>query len=67
MMTMSYLHACRSVFAVQGFTTDCCLNSVVTIGFNPATYSVVEDTGSVNITVSVKNGTLASGVAICCP
>ena len=37
---------------------------MVTIGFNPATYSVDEDVGSVNATVSVLCGTLARGVSV---
>ena len=40
------------------------LNSVATIGFNPANYSVAEDAGSVNITVSVQNGTLARRASV---
>ena len=35
---------------------------MITIGFNPATYSVTESAGSVNITVNVVNGTLARDV-----
>ena len=30
--------------------------SVVTIGFNPATYSVREDAGSISVTLSVQDG-----------
>ena len=37
---------------------------VVTIGFNTVAYSVLEDAGSVNITVSVLNGTLARNVEV---
>ena len=37
------------------------LNSVATIGFNPAKYSVAEDAGS---TVSVQNGTLARRASV---
>ena len=40
------------------------LNSVATIGFNPATYIVAEGAGNVNITVSVLSGTLARGVSV---
>ena len=40
------------------------LNSVVTIGFSPATYSVDEDAGSVSVTVGVLSGTLARGVSV---
>ena len=39
-------------------------SAVVTIGFDLATYSVLEDTGSVNITVSILNGTLARNVVV---
>ena len=53
------LSSCGSVLAVQDFTTYCFINSVVTIGFNPATYSVAEYEGNVSVTVSVQNGTLA--------
>jgi len=38
---------------------------VVTIGFDPVTYSVLEeDASSVNVTVSVLNGTLARNVVV---
>ena len=38
---------------------------VVTIGFNPVSYSVLEeDASSVNVTVSVLNGTLARNVVV---
>ena len=40
------------------------LSAVVTIGFNSVTYSVLEDAGSVNITVSIMNGTLARNVVV---
>ena len=40
------------------------LNSVATIGFNPATYSVDEDAGSVSVTISVLSGSLARGVSV---
>ena len=33
-------------------------SAVVAIGFNTVAYSVLEDAGSVNVTVSVLNGTL---------
>ena len=39
-------------------------DSVVTIGFNPATYSVDEDAGSVSVTISVRSGTLARDVSV---
>ena len=37
---------------------------VVTIGFNTAAYTVLEDAGSINVTVSVLNGTLARNVVV---
>ena len=40
------------------------LNSVITIGFNPVTYSVAESAGGVNVTVNVLNGTLARYVHV---
>ena len=39
-------------------------SAVVTIGFNTVAYSVLEDAGSVNVTVSVLNGTLARNVVV---
>ena len=40
------------------------LYPVITIGFNPATYTVAESAGSVNITVNILNGTLARDVRV---
>ena len=37
---------------------------MITIGFNPATYTVAESAGSVNVTVNVLNVTLARDVRI---
>ena len=37
---------------------------MVTIGFDSLTYSVVEDAGSVHVTVSIMNGTLARNVVV---
>ena len=37
---------------------------MVTIGFNTVAYSVLEDTGSVNVTVSVLNGTLDRNIVV---
>ena len=37
---------------------------VITIGFNPAAYTVAESVGSVNVTVSILNGTLARDVHV---
>ena len=39
-------------------------SAVVTIGFNTAAYTLLEDAGSVNVTVSVVNGTLARNVVV---
>ena len=39
-------------------------SAVVTIGFNKLTYSVLEDAGSVNVTVSILNGTLVRNVVV---
>ena len=39
-------------------------SAVVTIGFDPVTYSVLEDADSVNVTVSILNGTLARNVVV---
>ena len=41
-----------------------CSSAAVTIGFNTVTYSVLEDAGSVNVTVSILNGTLARSVVV---
>ena len=38
--------------------------SVITIGFNPATYTAAESAGSVNVTVNILNGTLARDVHV---
>ena len=37
---------------------------MITIGFNPATYTVAESAGSVNVTVNILNGTLARDVRV---
>ena len=37
---------------------------MITIGFNPATYTVAESAGSVNVTVNILNGTLARDVCV---
>ena len=44
--------------------TDFFASAVVTIGFNTVAYSVLEDAGSVNVTVSVLNGTLARNIEV---
>ena len=38
--------------------------SAVTIGWNPATYSIREDVGTVNVTLSVLAGTLGRNVTV---
>ena len=54
---MLYLWVCvRYIFSPS---------AVVTIGFDPVSYSVLEeDASSVNVTVSVLNGTLARNVVV---
>ena len=37
---------------------------MITIGFNPTTYTVTESAGSVNVTVNILNGTLARDVPV---
>ena len=37
---------------------------MVTIGFDPVSYFVLEDTDTVNVTVSILNGTLARNVEV---
>ena len=37
---------------------------MVTIGFDAVSYFVLEDAGSVNVTVSLLNGTLARNVEV---
>ena len=37
---------------------------MITIGFNPATYTVGKSSGSVNVTVNILNGTLARDVHV---
>ena len=39
-------------------------SAVVTIGFNIVAYSVLEDVGSVHVTVSILNGTLTRNVVV---
>ena len=39
-------------------------SSVITIGFNSATYSVTESSSSVNVIVNILNGTLARDVQV---
>ena len=39
-------------------------SAVVIIGFDPVTYSVLEDMDSINVTVAILNGTLARNVAV---
>jgi len=37
---------------------------VITVGFNPVTYTVTESAGSVNVTANILNGTLARDVHV---
>ena len=37
---------------------------MITIGFNPAMYTVAESDGSVNVTVNILNGTLTRNVHV---
>ena len=37
---------------------------MITIGFNPASYTVAESAGSVNVTVNILNGTLTRDVRV---
>ena len=37
---------------------------MVTIGFNPVNYSVAEDAGSVNVTLSLLSGTLNRAISV---
>ena len=39
-------------------------SAAVTIGFNTVPYSVFEDAGSVNVTISILNGTLARSAVV---
>ena len=39
-------------------------SAVVTIGFNTVAYTLLEDAGSVNVTASILNGTLARDVVV---
>jgi len=60
MMTVSNLHwTGLEVYSFSFF-----LNPVATIGFDPANYSVAEDTGNVSVTVSLLSGTLARGLSV---
>ena len=38
--------------------------AAVKIGFNPVTYSELEEAGSVNVTVSILNGTLGRNLVV---
>ena len=46
------------------YQTDFFTSAVVTVGFNTVAYSVLEDAGSVNVTASILNGTLARNVVV---
>ena len=57
-LTRIYLH-CIYVGQIVLFPS-----AVVTIGFNTVAYTLLEDAGSVNVTVSILNGTLARNVVV---
>ena len=44
--------------------TDFFASAVVTVGFNTVNHAVLEDAGSVNVTISILNGTLARNVVV---
>ena len=53
-----------SLYCVLCFRRTFFPSAVIIIGFDPVTYSVVEDAGCVNVTVSILNGTLARNVVV---
>jgi len=60
------LVVCNNIFVFVA-NTVCTIfspSAVVTIGFDSVTYSVLEDAGSVNVTLSILNGTLARDVVV---
>ena len=61
-MTVSYFHANNYMLGVQHILFF--LYSVTIVGLNPANYSVAEDAGSVNVTLSLLRGTLAQGFSV---
>jgi len=52
------------VFIAYTVCIICSPSAVITIGFDPVTYSVLEDAARVNVTVSILNGTLARNVGV---
>ena len=62
MVTVSFLGLCvlYDVCARLIFFSS----AAVTIGFNTVPYSVFEDAGSVNVSISILNGTLARSVVV---
>ena len=56
------LYACTDLYTVGQIILFSF--AVVTIGFNTVAYSVLEDAGSVNVTASILNGTLARNVVV---
>ena len=58
-----YTYALLAV-SVSKLMSDNHYSSAVTIGFNPTTYSVSEDVGSVRVAVSVLSGILGRDVIV---
>ena len=58
------VHNNMFVFVAYTVCTIFSPSAVVTIGFDPVTYSVLEDMDSINVTVAILNGTLARNVAV---
>ena len=65
MMTVRNFENCaRCKVSLVNYINSCLPCSVITIGFNPTTYTVTESAGSVNVTVNILNGTLARDVRV---
>ena len=58
------LYVDLSIYKQKGVNLSTFTTSVITIGFNKTAYSVSEDAGSVNVTVSVQAGTLDRDVVV---
>ena len=67
-MTVSILPDAHSKHVFMHTSVYCQIvffsSAVVTIGFNTVAYTVLEDAGSVNVTASILNGTLARNVVV---
>ena len=66
-MDNSYISKVHLQVAMFHIISDICILpclAEVTIGFNPTTYSVSEDLGSVSVAVSLLNGILARDVIV---